>query len=105
MKISVLDNGMYALHSATGFSEQTIEFEMGQEFEMTWGRDKGIMHSTCRQTGPNTWLFESQERVKGWNISSELAFYDFGIVNTRHFHNANITCKKYFKRLGFALTL
>jgi len=100
IKIRAFQNGTYTLHSATGFSEQEIFFEMGKEFEMTWGRNKGIMHSICNQEGPNAWKFHSQEHVKGWNVSSKLEFYDFGIVNTRHFVNEDITCKKYFKRLG-----
>jgi len=105
MDIKALTDGRYALTTETAFSTNVIEFEIGKEFELPWGRNQGVMHSTCEKTGPNTWFFHSQELEKGWNVTSELKFFDFGIVNTRTFLNSNITCKKYYKRLGVDVAL
>ena len=62
-----------------------------------WGRGRGFMHTVMSRPEPKTLFFNSREPEKEWDLTSELVFTKYGMINTRVFVNDNITAKKYYK--------
>lgn len=54
---------------------RTSEFEIGKLFEMVWGRNNGIMHTLCTMPEKHILDCHSEERVKGWNLTSKSEFF------------------------------
>ena len=69
----------------------------GKEFRFPWGRGKGVMHNTMVRPKPNVLFFSAWEPVKLWNLTSEMVFTKYGMINTRRFVNENVTAKKYYQ--------
>lgn len=103
MKIEDHANGTITLHTITAFDNKQLVFEEGKEVIFPWGRGRGFMHTVMSRPEPKTLFFNSREPEKEWDLTSELVFTKYGMINTRVFVNDNITAKKYYKRMGVEL--
>ena len=86
---------------------QEISFEWKSLWNMTYGRNMGVMWSNCTRESQNVIFCTSEEREKGWLLTSKLIFSELGMVNERFFANKNIgkannskpsESKEYFSR-------
>merc|ERR1719348_2015248 len=75
------------------------------QWNMTYGRGMGVMWNFCKRLEQNVIFCESEEREKGWRISSKMIFYELGMINERVFKNTNIEAKKYYKRQGVEIDM
>jgi len=69
-------------------------------WNMTYGRNMGIMWNNCTRETQNTILCQSEEREKGWLLTSKMIFSELGMVNERYFVQENISAKKYYHKVG-----
>ena len=69
---------------------QEISFEWNSVWNMTYGRNMGVMWSNCTRESQNVIFCTSEEREKGWLLTSKLIFSELGMVNERFFANKNI---------------
>jgi len=87
----------------TDWSTRKITYDFGKEFNMSYGRGAGTMFNVCERPQPNVIHCKSEEREKKWSLSSQMEFYELGIVNKRVFLNKNIGKMKCF--INASLTL
>ena len=87
----------YSLHYYSAFETRKLTVDEGKEFRFPWGRGKGVMHNTMVRPKPNVLFFSAWEPVKLWNLTSEMVFTKYGMINTRRFVNENVTAKKYYQ--------
>merc|ERR1712154_625563 len=88
----------------TAWKTQELKFEWNSLWNMTYGRNMGGMWSNCTRETQNIISCTSEEREKGWFLTSKLIFSELGMVNERFFANQNIHAKKYYQRLGAEAT-
>jgi len=86
----------------TDWMTRTSNFKFGEMFEMQYGKGSmsGLMYNICEQPSKTEIFCKSEEREKGWEFESLLAFSYGGLVNKRSFLNSNIVTKKYYKKDG-----
>jgi len=84
--------------TATDWVTRTQNFEFDQVFNMTYGKGMGTMWNVCTLEQPHIVICESEERERGWRLTSRMIFSPEGMVNERHFLNEDITAKKFYKR-------
>jgi len=83
---------------------RVAEFTLGELTELPYGRNmEGIMHTMCNLEEPNRLFCTSEERTKGWTLTSEHIFSKGGVMNTRHHVNKGIKTKKFYQRQGIEL--
>lgn len=82
----------------TGWKTQEFSYEWNRVWNMTYGRNDGIMWNNCTRESPNVIFCSSEERDKQWFLTSRMTFSDLGMVNERHFLNENISAKKFYEK-------
>lgn len=80
-----------------GFTNDEVTFTLGEVFEKSWGRGRGVMVHNATRLDRNSLFFESEEKSKGWKLTSLMEFSKLGVVNTRHFLNQDLVTKKFFQ--------
>lgn len=103
INVTVTETGA-TMTTETAWKTQELTFEWNSLWNMTYGRNMGVMWSNCTRETQNTILCTSEEREKGWFLTSKLIFSELGMVNERFFANQNIYAKKYYQRLGAGTT-
>lgn len=81
--------------------KKTNDFKLGEEFTVEWGRNDGIMHSTCNfKIDEHTLVCDSEEKVKGWHFEDKMIFSKLGMINEKYFKEEDIRAKKYYEKVG-----
>eukprot|EP00095_Tigriopus_kingsejongensis_P006335 maker-scaffold804_size94796-snap-gene-0.15 protein:Tk06335 transcript:maker-scaffold804_size94796-snap-gene-0.15-mRNA-1 annotation:"elements of external origin" len=82
------------------FTKKANNFTLDAEFELSWGRDQGTMHSTCSLEAPNVLACFSEERKRGWTFEDKMIFSHVGMINDKFFVTEGLRAKKFYQKLG-----
>jgi len=104
LEIEILEDGCRS-KMESGLMNSEHSYKWNTHWNMTYGRGMGVMWNFCKRLEENVIFCESEEREKGWKISSKMIFYELGMINERVFKNTNIEAKKYYKRRGVEIEL
>ena len=92
-------DGEWKFKAVTDFMTRENNFRLDEEFSVVWGRNNGIMHSTCTRKKPNVIACVAEERKKGWNFESKMIFSYEGMIAERYFINKDIRMRKYYEKM------
>jgi len=84
----------------TSMRTRHMNITFGEEFSMELPKGMGTMWNICTREGLNVMMCHSEERDKGWELTSKMVFTKNGAINERTNIKGNISTKKYYKREG-----
>ena len=60
-----------------------VTFKLDEEYTFSYFFNQGLMHNRCSRPKPNVLFIDSFEPKKLWNLTSEMVFTKYGMINTQ----------------------
>jgi len=97
LKFTTTEKGA-SMVTETVWKTQEVSYEWNRVWNMTYGRNSGVMWNNCTRERQNVISCSSEEREKGWFLTSRMTFSELGMINERHFINQDIAAKKFYEK-------
>ena len=86
------------------FDEIDVEFRLNDDYEFSYFFKLGTMQNYCTRPKPHILLIKSYEPSKKWNLTQEMVFTKYGMINTQSFVQGNSKAKKYYTQVVLSKT-
>ena len=91
-------------HYLAAFDEIDVEFRLDEPYEFRYFFKSGKMQNYCTRPKPHILLVQSYEPSKKWNLTQEMVFTKYGMINTQSFVQGNSKAKKYYTQVVLSKT-
>ena len=81
------------------FDEIDVEFRLDDDYELSYFFKLGTMQNYCTRPKPHILLINSYEPSKKWNLTQEMVFTKYGMINTQFFVQEQSRAKKYYTQV------
>ena len=81
------------------FDEIDVEFQLDDDYELSYFFKLGTMQNYCTRPKPHILLINSYESSKKWNLTQEMVFTKYGMINTQFFVQEQSRAKKYYTQV------
>ena len=86
------------------FDEIDVEFRLDEPYEFRYAFKTGKMQNYCTRPKPHILLVQSYEPSQKWNLTQEMVFTKYGMINTQFFVQGNSRAKKYYTQVVLSKT-
>ena len=86
-------------HYLAAFDEMNVEFRLDEPYELTYLFNSGKMINHCTRPKPHILLVKSYEPSQKWNLTQEMVFTKYGMINTQFFVQGNSRAKKFYTKV------
>ena len=76
-----------------------MEFRLNEDYEFSYFFNQGVMQNYCTRPQPHILLIKSYEPSKKWNLTSQMVFTKYGMINTQYFVQDQLRATKYYTKV------
>ena len=81
------------------FEKIDVTFRLNEEYHFSYFFNQGLMHNICTRPKSNVLYIQSYEPSKMWNLTSEMVFTKYGMINIQTFVQDKLTATKYYTKV------
>jgi len=99
LSVKDLGDDTFRTKLSTAFEVIDVTFKLEEEYTFSYFFNQGLMHNRCTRPKPNVLFVNSFEPSKMWNLTSEMVFTKYGMINTQTIVQEQISATKFYTKV------